>query len=55
MNPEMALELARQIAELLRTSGATQAEQFSVLDIARALVPISGASLTPSALADEAD
>ena len=48
MNPEMALDLALKIARMLRASGASQAEQFSVLDIARALVRVSGSSLTSS-------
>ena len=44
----MSLELGEAILRLLRDSGATQIEQYAALDVARALVPVSGSSLTAS-------
>jgi hypothetical protein len=45
----LTLTLGEQIATLLHDSGATPAEQYSALDIARALVLV-GACLTPAPL-----
>lgn len=42
----VSLQLGEMILELFRDSGATQLEQLAALDVARALVPVSGSSLT---------
>ncbi len=41
----VSLQLAEQIMALFQNSGATQLEQLAALDVARALVPVSGSSL----------
>jgi hypothetical protein len=45
----VALELALQIVALFKGSGATQVEQLAALQVARALVPVSGASVVMTA------
>ncbi len=46
----VSLTLALQILDLFMDSGVTQVEQYVALDVARALVAVSGASLViPSA------
>lgn len=48
----IALQLAEMIMSTFETSGATQTEQYAALDVARALVGVSAASLvTPSSTA----
>lgn len=42
---DVALSLAQQIGSLFDAAGATQIERYTALDIARALVSVSGASL----------
>jgi hypothetical protein len=49
MTQSLSLQLGEMITELLRRSGATQVEQFAALDVARALVPVSGATLCEAA------
>lgn len=44
----VSLKLGEMIFEMLRGSGATQLEQLCAIDVARALVPVSGSSLTSS-------
>lgn len=46
----VSLQLAEVILDLFRNSGATQVEQFAALDVARALVPVCGSSVTCSSL-----
>lgn len=45
----VSLQLAETILDVFRNSGATQLEQCAALDVARALVPVCGASLIDSA------
>jgi hypothetical protein len=40
-----SLRLGEQVLELLIASGATQAEQFAALGVAREMIPVSGSSL----------
>jgi hypothetical protein len=43
---QIVTDLAQQITRLFDDVGASQVERYSALDVARALVPISEASLT---------
>ena len=46
----VSLQLAESILDLFKESGATQVEQYAALDVARALVVVSGSSvIEPSA------
>ncbi len=43
---QIVTELAERITRLFDDVGASQVERYSALDVARALVPVSAASLT---------
>jgi hypothetical protein len=42
---QIVTQLAAQITALFDAAGASQVERYSALDVARALVPVSDASL----------